>query len=475
MPLSLLRLSVPLPVLFVFCGMVSVPRDAGAQPDPASAQRIVELNHRLEALERAMTTEIAAVRQQIADLQGPSPVPAPPVTAAQAESQRETFARDGESVARVNNQPPDPALAGFIAIPGTPARLKVDGYAKLDAIVDASPAGNTDQFFPSTIPIGLSDAQRTATSTMHVRQTRINLDFRSPTELGTDFRTFAEIDFFGPSGSLDPRMRHFYGQVANVLVGQTWTTFADPDALPDTLDDGAPGGLSKLRQAQLRYTQPLAAGHTLAFAIERPLTQTRQITDTGVAYSPAPDIVARYRFDASRGHIQAGSIFRTLGYRTAGRNTTKLGTGFNAAGVWKAPNDDVVAAYVVFGQGIGRYIENIAGTSSDLDLNDDGTDVAALPALGSYTAYTHFWPKGFRSTGVFGYTSVDTTAAQPGASFKDSYYVAANLLWNPIGSLNVGLEYLFGTHRQQDRREAHANRVQFAAKYDFFRKRPLSQ
>jgi hypothetical protein len=51
----------------------------------------------------------------------------------------------------------------------------------------------------------------------------------------------------------------------------------------------------------------------------------------------------------------------------------------------------------------------------------------------------------------------------------------ANLLWNPIGSLNVGLEYLYGTHRQQDRREAHANRVQFAAKYDFFRKRPLSQ
>jgi len=57
--------------------------------------------------------------------------------------------------------------------------------------------------------------------------------------------------------------------------------------------------------------------------------------------------------------------------------------------------------------------------------------------------------------------------------FRRSYYVAANLLWNPAGSLNVGVEYLFGTHQIKSGSEEHASRIQFAAKYDLFRKRAL--
>jgi hypothetical protein len=75
---------------------------------------------------------------------------------------------------------------------------------------------------------------------------------------------------------------------------------------------------------------------------------------------------------------------------------------------------------------------------------------------------------------VFGYTHVDPTNPQPAAAFLDSYYWLGNLLWNPAGSLNVGVEYLFGTHDIKDGEGAHASRVQFSAKYDFFRKRPLT-
>src|SRR4029078_11165746 len=122
-----------------------------------------------------------------------------------------------------DNKPIDPALQAFILIPGTPARMKIDGYAKLDTIIDTKPAGNTDRFIPSTMPVGLSEAEQNPSTTLHIRQTRINVDFRSPTTLGSDLRTFAEIDFFGPNAPFDPRLRHFYGQLANFLVGQTWT------------------------------------------------------------------------------------------------------------------------------------------------------------------------------------------------------------------------------------------------------------
>ena len=41
-----------------------------------------------------------------------------------------------------------------------------------------------------------------------------------------------------------------------------------------------------------------------------------------------------------------------------------------------------------------------------------------------------------------------------------------------VGSLNVGVEYLYGSHLQNDGGTGTASRVQFAAKYDLYRKAP---
>src|SRR6185503_8750548 len=127
-------------------------------------------------------------------------------------------------------------------------------------------------------------------------------------------------------------------------------------------------------------------------AIERPLTQAPQITESGAAYSPAPDVIVRYRVERDRSHLQAGMLFRSLGYRISARNTTTLGAGFNASGAWKATRQDLVMGYVAYGAGIARYIDNLAGMGADLDRNETNTDVTALPALGTYAGLTHQWP-----------------------------------------------------------------------------------
>ena len=314
----------------------------------------------------------------------------------------------------------------------------------------------------------MTTAERVASTTLHVRQTRLNLDFRSPTEFGVDFRSFAEIDFYGADGPVDPRMRHFYGQVSNLLIGQTWTTFTDVDAFPDTLDIAGPAGLSLLRQAQVRYTQPLRGRQSLAMAIERPLTQAPTTVDGGGAYSPAPDVIVRYRLERDRAHLQAGTVMRWLGYRVETANETTFGVGANVSGGWKATPRDLFVGYLAYGSGIARYIDNLSGQNADLDRNDAGTGVTALPTVGAYGAYTHHWAQRFRSTGVVGYSAIDNTAGQADTAFHRSYYAAANLVWNPAGSLNVGIEYLFGTHELKSGADANVSRVQLAAKYDFF-------
>ena len=462
--------------LVVGLALCSPPAASIAFAQAPDQSQIDQLRQRIDLMQQQMLDELARLRQELAKTEAQAvarqlPAPPPPSLPV-GDAQAETFSRDRETVARVDNAV-GVADRAFLSIPGTPARFKVDGYAKLDTIVDGKPAGNPDQFIPSSMPVGLSDALQTASTNLHVRQTRLNLDFRSPTELG-EFRTFAEIDFYGSGGPVDPRMRHFYGQVANVLIGQTWTTFTDVDAYPDTLDFAGPVGISLLRQAQLRYTHPLTSGQSLAFAIERPLTQAPILGTTGAAYNPAPDVVVRYRLDGSEGHVQAGALARALGYRIGERNTTQLGAGFNVGAAWNLYRRDRLQAYVVSGSGIARYVDNLAGSNADLDLDDAGTDVTPLGAFGGYVGYTHHWSSQLRSTATAGYTSINNTAGQLATAFHDSHYFSANVIWNPAGALNVGVEYLLGTHRIISGDDAHASRLQFSAKYDFFRKSVLA-
>jgi hypothetical protein len=463
---------------------------AAQSATPAAPQSIDDLKRRIEELERVTKAQIDALRAQVAQQEADlarlrtappaAPDAGPPQqisdrTVVSATASQETFNRDRETAARVDNVPIDPAMIGFFAIPNTPARLKVDGYAKLDTIFDMRPAGNADQFNVGGIPINLPEAQRVANTNIHARQTRVQLDFRSPTGTTSEFRAFAEIDFFGSSGAVDPRMRHFYGQVKNVLLGQTWTTFTDVDAFPDQLDFAGPAGISFLRQPQLRYTHPLAKGQSVAVAMEKATVQAPQITSAGSAYTPAPDFVVRYRFERPAGHMQLGSIYRVLGYRIDTDNRKMAGYAFNASGGLKVFGDDRVLGYVMGGRGAARYVDNISGLNSDVDLNDQGTDVTALPVFGTYVAYTHRWPRSLRSTVVFGYSAISNTVAQSPTAYKDGSYVSGNLLLNPFGSLNVGVEYLYGAHEQKDGGKGTASRIQFAAKYDLYRKRPVDQ
>lgn len=156
----------------------------------------------------------------------------------------------------------------------------------------------------------------------------MQLDFRTPTGVGSEFRAFAEIDFFGSNGSVDLRLRHFYGQVKNVLLGQTWTTFTDVDAIPDQLDLSGPAGIGLQRQAQMRYTPPLAKGQSLALGIEKAVVQAPQITARGarihslptlsfaIASTQSPDIFSWARSIESSGIASRPRIGRSSAMRS---------------------------------------------------------------------------------------------------------------------------------------------------------------
>jgi DcaP outer membrane protein len=421
-------------------------------------------------------------------------------------AKQDSVNRDRETVARIHNQPLDPELVGFFHIPGTEAKLKIDGYAKLDVIMDPRPAGDPDQFITTTIPVNLTPTQKVVRSNVNFRESRINLDFRSPVFEDDEFRFFAEIDFNGPDGPTDPRLRHLYGQARNILAGHTWSTFADPDIIPDTLDFQSPAGIIKTRQAQFRYTQPVGKHHSFAFAVERPSVRGFDIEDDGSLirssvvrgflregeeadlrlfvrrlldlspddgpYNPAPDFVARYRYERHRGHLQFGSLYRVLGFQSAIVEDKAFGWGLNfSSGILVGKRDNLLLS-ATYGEGIARYISNLSILDLDYDLDNDGRFIRALPVIGVIGAYQHYWTKQLRSTVTFGFDRVQNTALQPGDIFSKSYYTSGNLIWRPLKHyrFTVGAEFLYGWQVLKDNSKGRANRVQVSLQYNLYRK-----
>jgi hypothetical protein len=304
------------------------PRSGAATAPP----EVEQLRSSVEAMQKSMaelSTQLAATQARLDQIEKSKTAGAVtsltmplvmPLDALPAEiakvSDHQSFSGDQAAAPRVYNFPLEPGLDAFMPVFNTKTVLKLGGYIRLDAIADDDNNGNPNQWVPSSFPINEPDTG--ARSQFHTKASRFTLELRRPVNEDR-LRIFYENDFFNNSSgsSMDYRLRHMYGQASNLLVGQTFSTFMDIDAWPDTLDYGGPNGLVNKRQAQIRWTAPLTDNMTWAFALEQPgfeLTTSGLPTGaTGV--NRLPDLTSAWRWEAEKsGHVQVAGILRELRY-----------------------------------------------------------------------------------------------------------------------------------------------------------------
>lgn len=392
----------------------------------------------------------------------------------QSTATRTTFSEDSVAAPRYDNVPLDPKYQGFFFLPGTQTILKIGGYFKTDFIYDLKPAGNTDAFVPSSIPIptvvGVNNAN------VSVRPTRLSLDFRVPSTRIGEIRFYVEGDLFG-TNSTTPRVRHVYAQAKNFLIGQTFTNFMDPDGFPDTLDFQGPNGMVNLRNPQVRYAIALTPSTTFYVSVEKPSSDVTFKTPqfSSQPNAPSPDGAIRLRKEFEGGHFQVSGIFRSIAaFLPNGRTDSVFGWGVNVStGVRTFGKDNIIFA-VVAGHGVSRYIQDTSGLGIDAEpASPANPHLQATPAVGVDTAYQHYWTKTLRSSAVYSYAAVnDTTLAAP-STYNHGTYLTSNVIWNPSqSSLNVGAEFLYGWAMEQTGQKANAQRIQFSAKYNFVKVKP---
>ena len=159
------------------------------------------------------------------------------------EHQRERgmLRQDNYAGPRVDNAPFDPKMRGFFRSPGTNHVARRRLCRERTSSHDFSPAGNTSKFIPSSIPTGPNPGNDN--TSLSVAPSRLSLELRNNTNYGP-LRIYFENDFNnGPNTTNSFRLRHFYGQWQNILIGQTWSAWEDADVIPDTVDFEGPNSV----------------------------------------------------------------------------------------------------------------------------------------------------------------------------------------------------------------------------------------
>lgn len=381
----------------------------------------------------------------------------------------ETFGQDQQAAPRVDNAPLDPDYPGYFRLPGTQTLLKIGGYFKTDFIRDLRPAGDPERFIPASIPIPTSG--NGTNSTVSVRPTRLNLDFLVPIEDFGSIRFYVEGDLFG-SNATTPRLRHAYAQARNLLIGQTFSNFQDPDAGPDQLDFQGPNAQVSLRNPQFRYSIPIAKKTIFRLALEKASSDVAFTTPQFNAQPSnlTPDGTLTFRQEFERGHLQLSALFRSVGaFLPNGLRDSVFAWGFNLSGSTKIIGKDTFVFQGAYGNGIERYINDTSGEGEDAaPKSTQDPHLKAVPVIATYGGYQHFWTDRLRSSIIYGFVQVDNTNFQPGTVFHQSNYSAANIIWSPFGGpFIVGTEFLYGWQVLKSGQTGNAPRIMLSAKYNF--------
>ena len=264
-------------------------------------------------------------------------------------------------------------------------KLTFGGYIKIDARYVDGDVAYRDFWVGDGAPL----AEDASQFKIFANETRFNTKY-----VHGDVTGFIEMDFWGGGGnevisnSAHPRIRHAFVKYKDLTVGQTWSTFMNTSAIPESADfAGATTGLVFIRQGQVRYN----VGN-FQVALENPESWGGDTSNDSV-----PDVVARYNFKGDWGSISVSGLARQLN-TTLGNSESAFGA--SIAGRIKAGGKDDIRFQIHKGE-LGRYV----GVAAVKDLY--GEEVEDLTSV--LVSYRHFWNETLRSTVLYGKVEGDVS------------------------------------------------------------------
>jgi opacity protein-like surface antigen len=319
----------------------------------------------------------------------------------------------------------------------TKAGAEVTLYGNIRAdLLYQSEGGSADRLYNqiNTVPLkGHNESSDQLKSTLAA--TRLGLDFKTADK---DISGKIEVDFLGANDGL--RIRHAYFNYGQWLIGQTWSNFAVPDYMPETIDAlGYVGGAVK-RDAQIRYTHKFNAETQLVTALE----------DSKDALSNMRIPVLSTRLNQSFADGAGALSLRGMvsEKRTVADNELAWGVGLGAKYDISAKTTLKADYYHVKGDS-----SLVSWTNQGFTI-DANKNIMSLNQFDSITVgVTQQFNSQWRGTLGYGYMKADENQdyirylSDPSKANKTLWQAWANVFYSPKKPLSFGLEYVYGERK----------------------------
>ena len=328
-----------------------------------------------------------------------------------------------------------------------------------------------------------------------VRQTRFGVKSGTQTGLGELFTQF-EWEMFGTgvdAGQTTIRLRHAYGELGCIGVGQYWSPFMDIDVFPNTVEYWGPNGMAFFRNIQFRY-MPIKGDTRLTFALERPGASADageysgriELQDIRSNF-PVPDLSAEYRSAHDWGYVELAGIVRYMKWEDLNDEDEvdysgdAIGWGLNLSSNLKLGKDNLLRLSVLYGAGVQNYM-NDAPVDVAIDGTGEDAKGVAIPLFGAVAFFEHNWSEKFATAIGYSMLNIDNTDGQTYDAFKMGQYAIGNLIYYPVQDVMMVCELQYGNRDNFNNLEegeeypdtyletADILKVQFSFKYNFSHK-----
>ncbi|MEM6532965.1 MAG: DcaP family trimeric outer membrane transporter [Myxococcota bacterium] len=354
-----------------------------------------------------------------------------------------------------------------IRVPGTSGAFRVGGALQVNANFDPDNIGFQQIGTQPTIPLDgdINDGEQQAA--IHARHTRVNFDYRAPTVFG-QFRVFSEYDFFGNgdefTNDYDLRLRHAAAELGPWKLGQFWSGFVDVFSFPETADPGGPLAAPVLRNPGLYYARGSYTGSNWGIGIENPAGDLGGRDDL-IASESVPNVVAFGKLKRDWGYLRLAAIGVQLNSTTDTDFTggAHLSGRIYTAFTGSAKNNISFATQI--GQGFVHYFSSFVGGLDGVISDSGAIDPTGLFA--GFIGYQHFWTDQWRSTVTASFFELDSPDGAAPLSYSGGERFSANLFYNPLPGVTLGLEGIYNTIRTVDESEGEGVRIELLTRFDF--------
>jgi len=347
-------------------------------------------------------------------------------------------------------------------------KIKFMGSARVNGYYDFAGMKSTEGFLSYDIPVGADDIPGLSSVYIGARQSRFGVEGSANTKVGK-IKTYIEVDFASLNQSY-LRLRHAYAEWNFWKLGYTWSTFMDNASLPQTVEFEGPNSSLSKRHGVIRYERKLKTQNIVGVSIESPNADYYNPQDTLIDNASNHrnlDLAARYKYFNNKGHIQVAGILRLIDFLKQDKMDAQLGWGILISSTFHLNEKNFINAQYSFGKGIAYYYVGFSNRQLDAVYNPNTDNMELKGISGGFINYSYRYNPLWIFSVIAGTSQVKNEAFESGDTFKSSQYFGANIFYNPIETISLGIETTYGSRQNLDNQKGDATRISMLAKFDF--------